>query len=193
MFKIGPHGTGPHGTGPHGTGPHGTGPKFSGTGPLRDPPVTPRLATGYGEPRPWPREAGAAAEGSMGRKGAWGEREYGAEGRLRWKGVWGGGEYGALGTPPHTILHLHPQATTFLSPPGGIYLILIRHWEVTARVQKDFLSFSRVFWIFCLLFLIFLLTWREHFGLLGASVEVVRGRASTYGSHNRTLSGPVRP
>jgi hypothetical protein len=30
----------------------GTGPKFSGTGPLRDPPVTPRLATGYGEPRP---------------------------------------------------------------------------------------------------------------------------------------------
>jgi hypothetical protein len=27
---------------------------FSGTGPLRDPPVTPRLATGYGEPRPWP-------------------------------------------------------------------------------------------------------------------------------------------
>ncbi len=30
-------------------------------------------------------------------------------------------------------------------------------------------------------------------GFLGASVEVVRGRASTYGSHNRTLSGPVRP
>ena len=30
-------------------------------------------------------------------------------------------------------------------------------------------------------------------GFLGASVEVVRGRAGTYGSHNRTLSGPVRP
>ena len=30
-------------------------------------------------------------------------------------------------------------------------------------------------------------------GFLGASVEVVRGRASTLGSHNRTLSGPVRP
>ena len=28
-----------------------------------------------------------------------------------------------LGTPRHSILHLHPQATTFLSPPGGIYLI----------------------------------------------------------------------
>ena len=26
--------------------------------------------------------------------------------------------------PRHTNLHLHPQATTFLSPPGGIYLIL---------------------------------------------------------------------
>ena len=32
-------------------------------------------------------------------------------------------EYGALGTPRHTNDHLHPQATTFLSPPGGIYLI----------------------------------------------------------------------
>jgi hypothetical protein len=38
-------------------------------------------------------------------------------------GVWGGWVYGVLGTPRHTILHLHPQATTFLSPPGGIYLI----------------------------------------------------------------------
>ena len=62
----------------------------------------------------------------MGRKGVWGGREYasGAEERLGWKGVWGRREYGALGTPRHTILHLHPQATTFLSPPGGIYLIL---------------------------------------------------------------------
>ena len=47
----------------------------------------------------------------MGRKQGWGRREYGRK------------EYGALGTPRHTILHLHPQATTFLSPPGGIYLI----------------------------------------------------------------------
>ena len=38
-------------------------------------------------------------------------------------GVWGGREYGALGTPRHTDLHFDPQATTFLSPPGGIYLI----------------------------------------------------------------------
>ena len=81
----------------------------------------------------------------MGRKGVWGEREYGAEGRLGRKGVWGGREYGAdgsmgrkqgwggreygrkeygaLGTPRYTDLHFDPQATTFLSPPGGIYLI----------------------------------------------------------------------
>jgi len=39
------------------------------------------------------------------------------------KGAWGGSEYGALGTPRHTNLHFDPQATTFLSPPGGIYLI----------------------------------------------------------------------
>ncbi len=62
------------------------------------------------------REAGA--EGSMGRKGVWGGREAGAE------------------HPRHTNLHLHTQATTFLSAPqgngevplhslvpGGIYLI----------------------------------------------------------------------
>ena len=70
-----------------------------------------------------------ARDGSMGRKGGWGgreygaEEEYGAEGRMGRKGVWGGRESGALGTSRHTILHLHPQATTFLSPPGGIYLI----------------------------------------------------------------------
>jgi hypothetical protein len=39
------------------------------------------------------------------------------------KGVWGGRESGAEGTPRHSILHFDPQATTFLSPPGGIYLI----------------------------------------------------------------------
>jgi hypothetical protein len=59
----------------------------------------------------------------MGRKGVWGEKDYGAEARMEWKGVWGREEYGALGTPRQTILHLHPQATTFLSPLGGIYLI----------------------------------------------------------------------
>jgi hypothetical protein len=54
---------------------------------------------------------------------AWGGREHGAEGSMGRNGVWGGTEYGVQGTPRHTNLHLHPQATTFLSPPGGIYLI----------------------------------------------------------------------
>ena len=72
------------------------------------------------------REYGA--EASLGRSGAWGGREYGADGSMGRKQGWRGREYGrkeygALGTPRHTILHLHPQATTFLSPPGGIYLI----------------------------------------------------------------------
>ncbi len=31
--------------------------------------------------------------------------------------------YGAQGIPRHTDLHFDPQATTFLSPPGGISLI----------------------------------------------------------------------
>ena len=54
---------------------------------------------------------------------------------------------------------------------GDVHLYhLIRHWEVTARVQKAFLSF---FWI-CLIFLIFLLTWREH---AWVSWSVRRGRA----------------
>ena len=88
-------------------------------------------------------EAKAGADGSMGRTGGWGGREYGAEASLGRKGawggpggseygaeasmgrkrVWGGREYGAQGTPRHTDLHFDPQATTFLSPPGGIYLI----------------------------------------------------------------------
>jgi hypothetical protein len=67
------------------------------------------------------REYGA--EASMGRTGVRGRREAGAEGSMGRKGVWGGREYGALGTPRHTNLHFDPQATTFLSPPGGIYLI----------------------------------------------------------------------
>ena len=71
-------------------------------------------------------------DGRLGRIGGWGGREYGAEGSMgrkgvcqHWKLVWGGKEYGALrlGTPRHTNLHFDPQATTFLSPPGGIYLI----------------------------------------------------------------------
>ena len=52
------------------------------------------------------------------------------------KGAWGGSEPGAQGTPRHTNLHLHPQATTFLSPPGGIYLISwggLSHAETTRR------------------------------------------------------------
>ena len=62
---------------------------------------------------------------------------------------------------------------------------------MTARVQTDFLSFFSGFLDFCLLFLVFLLvlTWRASmFGLLGASVEVVRVRASTYGARNRTAA-----
>ena len=59
MFKIGPHGTGPHtALGRTALGRTALGRNFSGTGPLRDPPVTPRLATCYGEPRPWPRHGG---------------------------------------------------------------------------------------------------------------------------------------
>ena len=54
----------------------------------------------------------------------------GAEGRHLQgrKLVWGGKEHGALrlGTHRHTDLHFDPQATTFLSPPGGIYLIFAR-------------------------------------------------------------------
>ena len=68
------------------------------------------------------------AEASVGRKGVWGGREYGAVPReagaegtrsMGRKGGWGA----RLGTPRHTDFHFDPQATTFLSPPGGIYLI----------------------------------------------------------------------
>ena len=67
------------------------------------------------------REYGA--EASMGRTGVRGRREAGADGSMGRKVAWGGREYGALGTSRHTNLHFDPQATTFLSPPGGIYLI----------------------------------------------------------------------
>ena len=67
------------------------------------------------------------AEGSLGRKGGRGRSEAGAEASMGRKGVWGGREYDvAQGTPRHTNLHFDPQATTFLSPPGGIYLINTR-------------------------------------------------------------------
>ena len=71
----------------------------------------------------------------------------GAEGRHLQgrKLVWGGKEYGALrlGTPRHTNLHFDPQATTFLSPPGGIYLIIanskfIGHTMAVFSSESDF-------------------------------------------------------
>ena len=58
---------------------------------------------------------------------------------------------------------------------------------MTARVHKDFLPFSSIFLDFCLPFLVlFTELGASMFGLLGASVEVVRARASRYGAHNRT-------
>ncbi len=62
--------------------------------------------------------------------------------------------------------------------------------EVTARVQKGFsfifLDLSGSF----LLFLVFYWLGASMFGLLGASVEVVRVRASSrYGAHNRSDRG----
>ena len=60
----------------------------------------------------------------MGRKKGWRGGEYGRK------------EYGALGKPRHTDLHLHPQATTFLSPPGGIYLILKAETRNNERIVE---------------------------------------------------------
>ncbi len=73
----------------------------------------------------WPAAAGTGELARDLRDQTRGGSEYGAEGRLGWKGVLGGTEYGAQGTPRHTDLHFDPQATTFRSPPGGIYLIII--------------------------------------------------------------------
>jgi hypothetical protein len=84
----------------------------------------PRAEASLGRKRAWGGSE-AGAEARPGRKGVWsGGREYGAEGTLGRKGVWGGREAVAQGAPRHTNLHFDPQATTFLSPPGGIYLIL---------------------------------------------------------------------
>jgi hypothetical protein len=68
----------------------------------------------------------------------------------------------------------------------------IRHWEVTARVQKAFLSFFSI----CLTFFNFLLTWREH-AWVSWSVRrgAYRGRASSceYVRCAPSHRGPVRP
>ena len=50
--------------------------------------------------------------------GAWRGREAGAKGSTGLKGGWGGRQPTAEGS-----MGFDPQATTFLSPPGGIYLI----------------------------------------------------------------------
>ncbi len=76
----------------------------------------------------------------------------GAEGRHLQgrKLVWGGREYGALrlGTPRHSILHLDPQATTFLSPPGGIYLICPKLWFISKNIYRRFsCQFCDKYWI----------------------------------------------
>ncbi len=81
-------------------------------------------------------EAKAGADGSMGRTGAWGGREYGADGSVHGaEGAWAEGSMGRKGVwgARHTPTHCHaatnllfdPQATKFLSPPGGICLIRV--------------------------------------------------------------------
>ena len=59
----------------------------------------------------------------------------------------------------------------------------IRHWEVTARVQKAFLSFFSI----CFDFLNFWLTWREH-AWVSWSVRRGRARSCEHGLHNRTAA-----
>ena len=54
----------------------------------------------------------------QGRRGGWGGREAGAKGSTGRKGGWGGRQPTA-----ERSMGFDPQATTFLSPPGGIYLI----------------------------------------------------------------------
>ena len=71
--------------------------------------------------------------------------------------------------------------------PLGWEIPLIRHWEVTARVQKAFLSF---FWICFDFFDLFADLARACLGFLerpSRSCEVVRVR-STHGLHNRTAA-----
>jgi hypothetical protein len=87
-----------------------------------------------------------------------------------------------------------PSSQQSTSPPNSqcrfrALRAAIRHWEVTARVQKAFRSFFSICFDF---FLNFLLTWREHAWVSwsvrrGTSCEVVRVR-STHGLHNRTAA-----
>ena len=61
-------------------------------------------------------------------------------------------------TPPQTRDRRTEQHPTLQCEAGvrpsleGRRAFPIRHWEVTARVQKAFLSFSRFFWIFVCVF-----------------------------------------
>ena len=64
-------------------------------------------------------------------------------------------------------------------------LFIIRHWEVTARVQKAFLSFFSSCFDF---FDLFADLARACLGFLERPSTLVRGRASTYGLHNRTAA-----
>jgi hypothetical protein len=61
----------------------------------------------------WGGSGTGESAGTMGRKGGLGGRMSGAEGRQCTLGP----------RRTHTNLHFDPQATTFLSPPGGIYLL----------------------------------------------------------------------
>ena len=75
-------------------------------------------------------------------------------------------------------------------PVAAIGFPQIRHWEVTGRVQKAFLSFFSVFWI-CLIFLIFLLTWRE-LAWVSWSVRRDRARSCEYVWIAQSDSGLIR-
>ena len=75
-------------------------------------------------------------------------------------------------TSVSTTAHLHamPISRPDISHCATASYVVIRHWEVTARSKRLFFRFSR----FVLIFLIFLLTWRE---LAWVSWSVRRGRA----------------
>ena len=86
---------------------------------------------------------------------------------------------------PHPS-HLEPSPVSSLNWAGRPVplVIMIRHWEVTARVHTDFLSFFSILFDFSDLFTDLA---RACLGLLGASVELVV-RPSTYGAHNRSAA-----
>ncbi len=88
---------------------------------------------------------GLGAAGRRGRTGVWGGRAPGWGGwEAGAKGAWGEGEYGVQGTPRHTDLHFDPQATTFLSPPGGIYLIFFNRGMPSAGDARVLWAAHRV-------------------------------------------------